>query len=171
MTAVLTDPNALQAGDDPREHEAISEETRPPYVSVSVDIGGKTWTIGAVLHSPQVTDADIAEALVESAFAVAGLGGRSRYVAMQRAIALHATEPAVPALPAPAEQALDAPEPFEQPALVPAEEPAELDVDQADVDTEPAELTADVEAERPKSARTQRRVRRDLGKDNTGDDE
>lgn len=169
MTAVLTDPNALKPNDDPRGIEATSEETRSPYVSVSVDLDGKTWTVGSILHGPHVADTDIAEAVVNAGFAVAGLGGRSLYVAMQRAVALHAVEPTPPALPAPAEQAVDEPEQAEPPALASVEEPAEPDVDQAD--TEPAEPEAEPEVEQSKAERAPRRIRKDLGQTETSDAE
>lgn len=170
MTAAVTDlptsnPSAPTQPEQDTAHNfqpPSGDMPRVPYLSVSLDDGDTTWTIGAMLHSPDLTDAELADTMLDSVYAIAGLGGASKYAAVQRAIALRAGTPALPAPAAAAE--LEQPHaPAEHDPELESAQPAPADPEpDTEVDTE-VDTAAQPEAE-PVKARGPRRLdRRDRG--------
>lgn len=133
----------------------MAELPRQPYVSVILDTGGVTRTISTQIHAHDCTDADVADALLNTVLAVCGLEGPGAYAAMQRAIALHveptpplqvapdaAPEQPVDELPAD-ELPADEPEPAD---AAPATEAEQLDEPQADELDQPGDEPTAVDA-------------------------
>lgn len=102
----------------------MSMMSRQPYVSVILDVSGSARTISTQIHGPDVTEREVAGALLNSTLAACGLEGPGLYTAMLAEIA---------AFTAPAPVLRDAPEPAPQ-------EPAEKNpAGETAVDELPAE--------------------------------